>query len=129
MLKCMANAFFYRLKFRTTNLMTNYWVGGHLLTWWQPLFSCLNNTSLLTSEFEQIVFMKVLGFVSTFQHNKNELIWTSRTGDMGWTLNNIWATGQIPTSLLLLQFELENGYFESWTLMKFLGLCLSFPYI
>jgi hypothetical protein len=30
----MVNAFFYRLKFRTIDLMTNYWVGGHLLTWW-----------------------------------------------------------------------------------------------
>jgi hypothetical protein len=35
---------------------------------------------------------------------------------MGRTLNSVWATGQIPTSLLLLQFELENGPFESWTL-------------
>jgi hypothetical protein len=42
MSKCMANAFFYRLKFRTIDLMTNYWVGGHLLTWWQPLSFCLN---------------------------------------------------------------------------------------
>ena len=31
--KCMANASFYRPKFRTIDLMTNYWVGGHLLTW------------------------------------------------------------------------------------------------
>jgi len=30
--KCMANAYFYRLKFRTIDLMTNYWVGGHILT-------------------------------------------------------------------------------------------------
>jgi len=34
---------------------------------------------------------------------------------MGWTLNSVWAVRQIPTSLLLLQFELENGHFESWT--------------
>jgi hypothetical protein len=32
--KCMANAFFYRLKFRTIDLMTNYRVSGQLLTWW-----------------------------------------------------------------------------------------------
>jgi len=32
--KCMENPFFYRLTFRTIDLMTNYWVGGHLLTWW-----------------------------------------------------------------------------------------------
>jgi hypothetical protein len=28
--KCVANASFYRLKFRTIDLMTNCWVGGHL---------------------------------------------------------------------------------------------------
>jgi len=43
-------------------------------------------------------------------------MWTSRTRDMGLTLNNVWASGQILTSLLLLQFELENDRFESWTL-------------
>jgi len=47
MSKYMANASFYRLKFRTIDLMTNYWVGGHLLTWWQPLSSCLNKMALL----------------------------------------------------------------------------------
>jgi len=62
----MANASFYGLKFRTIDLMTNYWVGDHLLTWWQPLSSCLNKTSLLTSEFEQIVCMKVLGICLNF---------------------------------------------------------------
>jgi len=60
--------------------------------------------------------MKVLEIVSAFQQNKNEVIWTSRTRDMGKTLNNIWAAGQILTSLLLLQLELENSHFESWTL-------------
>jgi hypothetical protein len=29
-----ANAFFYRLKFGTIDLMTNYRVSGQLLTWW-----------------------------------------------------------------------------------------------
>jgi len=62
MSKCMANASFYGLKFRTIDLMINF-------------------------------------------------------------------VGRILTSLLLLQFELENGRFESWTLMKVLGLCLSFPSI
>jgi hypothetical protein len=47
--KCITNAFFYRLKFRSIDLITNNWVGDHLLTWWQPLFSCLNKTTLLTS--------------------------------------------------------------------------------
>jgi hypothetical protein len=125
----MANASFYRIKYGTIDLMTNYWVGGHLLTWWQPLSSCLNKTSLLTLEFEQIIFMKVLGICLHFPTKKNELIWTSKTRDMGWILNSVWAARQIPTSLLLLQFELDNCHFESWTLMKVLGLCLSFPSI
>jgi len=30
----MANASFYRLKFRTIDWMTNYLVGGQPLTWW-----------------------------------------------------------------------------------------------
>jgi hypothetical protein len=114
--KCMANASSYRLKFRTIDLMTNCWVGGHILTWWQSLSSCLNKPSLLTSEFEQIVFMKVLGNYFNVKKNKNRCIWTSRTWDMGWTMNNVWVAGQIPTSPLLPPFELENSTFKSWTL-------------
>jgi len=30
----MANASFYRLKFRTIDWLTNYLVGGQPLTWW-----------------------------------------------------------------------------------------------
>ena len=116
--KCMANAFFYRPKFRTIDLMTNYWVDDHILTWWQSLSSCLNKMSFLTSEFKQIVFMKVLENCLSFPKKKKEVIWTSRTRDMGWTLNSVEAAGQILTSLLLLQFELENSPFESWTLHK-----------
>jgi hypothetical protein len=57
----MANASIYRPKFGTIDLMTNYWVGGHILTGWQSSSSCLNKTSLIMSEFEPIVLMKVLG--------------------------------------------------------------------
>jgi hypothetical protein len=32
--KCMANASFYRIKFRTIDWLTNYLVGGQPLTWW-----------------------------------------------------------------------------------------------
>jgi len=117
MRKCMANASFYRPKFGAIDLMTNCWVGGHILTWWQSLSSCLNKTSLLTSEFEQIVRMKVLGNCLSFptKKKKNWCIWTSRTRDMSWTLNNVWAGGQIPTSSLLLKFGLPNSRIESWT--------------
>jgi hypothetical protein len=30
----MANTSFYRLKFKTIDFMTNYWVCGQLLIWW-----------------------------------------------------------------------------------------------
>jgi len=125
--KCMANASFYRLKFKTIDLMTNCWVGGHILTWWQSLSSCLNKTSLPMSDFEQIVFMKVLGNCLSFPKKKtNQCIWTSRTRDMDWTLNSVWAVGQILTSLLLLRFGLPNSRIESWNPMNVLGLSLSF---
>ena len=88
-LKCMANASFYRLKFRTIDLINNCWVGGHILTWWQSLSSCLNKTSLLISELEPSVLMKVLENYLIFPRKKIEVIWTSRTWDMGWTLNNV----------------------------------------
>ena len=61
MSKCMANVSFYRPKFGTIDLMINCWVGGHILTWWQSLSSCLNKTSLITSKFEPHILMKVLG--------------------------------------------------------------------
>ena len=83
--KCMANASFYRPKFGTIDLMTTCWVGGHILTWWQSLSSCLNKMSLITLEFEQIFVMKVLGNCLSFPKKKNRCIWASRTRDMGWT--------------------------------------------
>ena len=64
--KCMANVFFYRSKFETIDLMTNCWVGGHILTWRQSLSFCLNKMSLLILEFEQIVPMKVIGNCLSF---------------------------------------------------------------
>jgi hypothetical protein len=45
---------------------------------------------------------------------KFEIIWISRTRDMSWILNSLWATGQIRTSSLLLQFGLENDLVKSW---------------
>ena len=30
----MVNTSFYKLKFKIIDLMTNYWVGNQLLTWW-----------------------------------------------------------------------------------------------
>ena len=100
--KYMANASFYRPKFGTIDLMTNCWVGGQLLTWWKSLSSCLNKTSLLASELDPPIFIKVVGNCLSFIGKKIEVIWTSRTRDMGWTLNSIRVVGQIRTSPLLL---------------------------
>jgi hypothetical protein len=113
MSKCMANASFYRPKFRTIDLITNCWVGDHILTWWQSLSFCLNKTSLITSEFEQIVLIKVLGNCLSFPTKTIRCIWTSRTRDMGWTLNSVWVVWQILTSPLLLRFGLSNSRIES----------------
>jgi hypothetical protein len=76
--------------------------------------------SLLTLEFEQIVFMKVLGNCLSFPTNKikNRCIWTFRTRDMGLTLNSVWATGHIQTSFLMIRFGLLKDRIESWTPMN-----------
>jgi len=73
-----------------------------------------------------ICSMKAVGNCLSFTTKKPELIWTSRTQDISWKPNSVWAVGQVPTSPLLLRFELENGIIESWTLMKVLSLCLIF---
>jgi hypothetical protein len=84
MTKYMANASFYRLKFRTIDWLTNYLVGGQPLTWWLVfdivgwflillagyLYCWLTKTSLLTSEFEHLVFMKVVGNCLSFSTKK-----------------------------------------------------------
>ena len=59
--------------------------------------------------------MKAVGNCISFPPKKPELIWTSRTQDMSWKPNSVWAARQVPTSPLLLRFELENGRIESWT--------------
>ena len=86
--KCMANASFYRPKFGIIDLMTNYWVGDQLLTWWKSLSSYLKKTSLLASDLEPHVLMKVIGNCLIFPGKKIKAIWTSGTRDMSWTLNS-----------------------------------------
>ena len=112
--KYMVNASFYRPKFRIIDLMTNCWVGGQLLTLWKFLSSCLNKTKFLALELGPLENMKVVGNWLSFPEKKIEVIWTSRSLDMVWTLNNVWPAGQIRTSPLLLCFGLENGLVRSW---------------
>ena len=75
MTKYMANASFYRLKFGTIDWLKNYLVGGQPLTcllvfdivgW--LLYCWLAKTSLLTSEFEPIIFMKDVGNCLSFPY-------------------------------------------------------------
>jgi hypothetical protein len=130
----MVNASFYRLRCGTINWLTNYLVGGQPLIWWLVFdivgcwlltllagywYCLLAKTSLLTSEFEPLVLWNLCTIVLAFQRKKPELIWFSRTQDMSWKPNSVWATGQVPTSPLLLRFELENGRIEFWTPWKF----------
>ena len=86
----MANASFYRPKFGIIDLMTNCWVGGQLLTLWKSFSSCLNKTKILESELGPLENIKVVGNGLIFPGKKMEVIWTSRTLDMGQTLNNVW---------------------------------------
>jgi len=128
--KCMANASFYRPKFRTIDLMTNCWVGDQLLTWWQSLSSCLNKTVLLTSEFKQTWIMKVLGNCLSFSRKKKlrsfgllELkIWAKH-----------WTVSRLQDRFGLLRccynLDLKMAFLYLGLLMKVLGLCLSFPSI
>jgi hypothetical protein len=104
------------LKFGTIDWLTNYLVGGWFSTLLAGYWYCwLAKTSLLASEFEHLVRMKVVGNFSAFQQKKPELIWTFRTRDMSWKPNSVWAAEQILTSPLLLPIELENDTFKSWT--------------
>jgi len=108
MTKYMENASFYRLKLRTIDWWTKKIVGGQPLIWWLvfDIVGCwflilladfwycwLAKTLLLTSEFEPFVPWKLWAIVSAFQQKKPELIWTSRTQDMSWKPNSVWAAG------------------------------------
>jgi len=138
MTKYIANAFFYRLRFRTIDWLTKKIVGGQPLIWWL-VFDIVGYWLLILLAGQNIIaniriwalcFMKAVGnYLSFPTKKKSELIWISRTQDMSWKPNSVWAAEQVSTSPLLLRFELENDKIESWTLMIVLGLCLSFPSI
>jgi hypothetical protein len=84
MTKYMANASFYRLKFRTIDWLINYLIGGQPLTWWLVFdivgwllillvgywYCWLAKISLLTSEFEHRIPMKVVGNCLSFSTKK-----------------------------------------------------------
>ena len=70
-IKYMANASFYRPKFRIIYLMTNYWVRDQLLTLWKSLSSCLNKPKMLPSEMGPLENMKVVGNWLSFPGKKS----------------------------------------------------------
>ena len=120
----MANDSFYRLRCGTIDWLTNYLVGGQPLIWWLVfdivgcwLLTLLAGQNVISNiRIWALCSMQSVGNCLSFPKKKPELIWTSRTQDMSWKLNNVWAVWQVPTSPLLLRFELKNGRIESWTL-------------
>jgi len=68
--KCMTNASFYRLKFGTIDLMIKCWVGGHILTWWQSLSSCLKKNIIVNARIWTNSPIKVLGNCLRFPTKK-----------------------------------------------------------
>jgi hypothetical protein len=87
MIKYMANASFYMLRFKTIDWWTKKIVGGQPLIWWLvfDIVGCwflilltdfwycwLAKTSLLTSEFKPFVPWKLWTIVSAFQQKKNQ---------------------------------------------------------
>jgi hypothetical protein len=124
----MANTSFYRLKFRTIDLMTDYSVGGHLLTWWQPLSSYLNKMSLLMS------------WTNSLHESSGHLYQLSnktRMSSFGLLKLEIWAEHWIVSwmqdkfRLLFCSYNLnlKTTLLNLGLFMKVLGLCLSFPSI
>ena len=70
MSKCVANASFYRLKFRTIDLMTNCWVGGHLFDLVTTLIFLYEQKVIANIRIWKIFFMKVLGNCLCFPKNQ-----------------------------------------------------------
>jgi hypothetical protein len=125
----MANASFYKPKFGTIDLMTNCWVGGHILTWWQSLSSYLNKTSLLTKIWIDSLH-KSSGKLSQIS-NKTRIsafglleleLWAEH-----WTVSGL----QDGFRLLRCCYHLYSkmALLNLGLFMKVLGLCLSFLYI
>ena len=121
----MANASFYRQKFGTIDLMTNCWVGGQLLTWWKSLSSCLNKMSLLASELEPPILMKVIGNCLIFLKKKLrsfgllELeIWAEY-----WTVS--WLQDRFRLLHYCYNLDLKTVFLNLGLHMKVVGLCLT----
>jgi hypothetical protein len=86
----MANTSFYRLKFRTIDLMTNYLVDGQPLTWWLIidivgwLLTLLVGQNIITN-----IIIRAHSLHKSYEKlsqlsskKKNEIIWTFGTQDI-----------------------------------------------
>ena len=124
----MANASFYRLKFRTIDLMTNYWVGGHLLT----------TTIIFLSE--QNIIVNVIIWTDSLHESSGHLSQLSNKIQMssfGLLELKIWAEHWTMSGLhdrfwLLFccyKLNLKTVILNLGFFTKVLGLCLNFPYI
>jgi hypothetical protein len=88
--KYMATTSFYRLKFRTIDLMTNYLVDGQPLTWWLIidivgwLLTLLVGQNIITNIIIRAHSLhKSYGKLSQLSSKKkNEIIWTFGTRDI-----------------------------------------------
>ena len=124
----MANASFYRLKFGTIDLMTNCWMRGHILTWWQSLSFCLNKMLLLMSEFKQIYVMKVLENYLRFPAKKKKIN-AFRFLELEICAEHLTMSGLQDRFRLLrccYNLNLKTTFLNLGLLMKVLGLCRSF---
>ena len=72
-----------------------------------------------------LVNMKVVGNWLSFLGKKVEVIWTSRTPDMGQTLNSVRAVGQIQTSQFCYDLDLKTALLDFYVHVKVVGLCLT----
>ena len=57
----------------------------------QPSSSCLDEMSFLTSELEQVVFMKVVGNCLILPFTKFDVILPFKTPAMGKSMSSVWA--------------------------------------
>jgi len=84
--------------------------------------------SLLTSEFEQVVFMKVVGNCLILPPTKLHVIFPSRTLAMGKVLSSVWAGLQDRFRLLFCgqTLNLKMADLGLPLFMNIIGLFLSF---
>ena len=78
----------------------------------QPSSSYLDEVSLLTSELEQVIFMKIIGNCLILPLTKLYIIWPSRTPAMGTIRSSVWAGLQDKLLLLFCgqTLNLETAY-------------------